>query len=384
MKVVIYESSSHGGCYAYAKELLKAYLAHPEVSDCLLLLPANANGVEGFQVRKMLISDNKRYRISLANKIYFLGRTLINPFVLFFFLLKQQPSLVILNDFEQLSAFLWARLYKTFLSKHVFAIVLHDPDRDQYPPSKAFSTYSMAEIMSVMDIGLYHEILPNKTYYQNAHTKFVNIPHGVFKPLRSKDSFSNEIRNLIGDGCNSMSILGNIREEKNYHLAIESLTRFPSMKLIIAGNPANQNVNISFYKDLAFNLNVSERVIWIERFLTDSEMASLIQLSDIILLNYAKSFKSQSGILNLVAPFKKRTIVSMGESGLCNVVKEYALGTLVAPDDLDSLIEGIDISLNSNHDKNWQLYLDFASWKNHVAIVLNTYKTIENAGRRKL
>lgn len=374
MRVVIYESSSHGGCYNYAKEIFKAYSTHPEVKFCELIIPVHSR-INESRVYKILCNDLKNYSISLVKKVYFLYRTFINPFILFFFLLRREASLVIFNDFEQLSAFIWVPFFRIFLRKHTFTVVLHDPDRDNYPPSRSFSETSMNIMMSIMKLGFFHEHLPSKIYYRTASTKFLDVPHGIYVPFSPDITFGNEIKSRIGGSCSTMAILGNIRKEKNYPLAIQSLVNYPELKLVIAGNPANQNVDVSSYKLLAEKLKVDKRVIWIERYLTDSELSSLIDITDVVLLNYSRSFTSQSGILNLIAPYKKKIIVSRGESGLHDIVSKFNIGTLIEPDNLAALIEGISTTLREDYSDNWGKYLDYASWKNHAEKVINEHKS---------
>lgn len=378
MRVVIYESSSHGGCFEYAKEIFKAYSAHPEVKECELLVPVNSK-MNGTLVFKTLCDDSSKTKVSVLRKIKFLLRTLINPFILLFFLLKRKASLVIFNDFEQLSAIIWIPFFQWFLRKHSYAVVLHDPDRDQYPPSKNFSEFSMKKLMSIMDFGLFHESLPNKIYYRAPKTKYLDIPHGLYKPVLPDLNFLKDIKLKIGNECQSMAILGNIRKEKNYHLAIESLVKLPSFKLIIAGKAANQDVNINLYKQLAVKLKVEHRVLWVEKYLTDGELSSLIQLTDLIILNYAESFKSQSGILNLIAPYEKKIIVSKVNSGLHKIVKRFDLGTLIEPDNLDAFIKGVKESQESDFRGNWKNYLGFASWGNHTNLVVKAYRSLEES-----
>lgn len=374
MRVVIYESSSHGGCFEYAKELFKAYSFHPEVDHCVLLVPSQSNLNEK-NIFKILCNDVFTTRITILRKFYFLFRVLVNPFILFFFLIKKKETFVIFNDFEQLTSFVWVPFFKLFLGKHRFAVVLHDPDRDDYPPSKSFSESSMKKLLSIMDFALYHEGLPTKPYYLLSKTIYINIPHGVYLPALPDSNFTKELQEKIGKNYKTLAILGNIRKEKNYDLAIESLQHFPSLKLIIAGKLANQNVDIAAFKHLAEKLKVMDRVIWIEKYLTDHELSSLINFSDIILLNYSKSFKSQSGILNLIAPYKKKIIISRGDSSLSLISNKFNLGILIEPDNIDALKDGISKSFLSDFSENWSKYLEFASWKHHTDIVLEAYKS---------
>jgi glycosyltransferase involved in cell wall biosynthesis len=235
----------------------------------------------------------------------------------------------------------------------------------------------MKKMMSIMDFGFYHGFLPDKSYYQcNPDTKYLDIPHGIYAlPKADNNLLKNLESKRTKDTC-FLSILGNIRDEKNYALAIQSLPSLPGAKLIIAGAPSHSGVSINEYKELAKKLKVADRIIWIEKFLTEAELATVIAFSDIILLYYAKTFSSQSGIFNMIAPFAKPMIISKGESSLSKTAQKFNLGYLIEPDHLESLIFGIQKLVNEpekNHT-NWDAYVNYASWKNLTEISLTAFK----------
>src|SRR5690349_13206713 len=99
MRIVIYESSAHGGNFNYAIELFETYKQIPKVESVSLLVPSNSDAIEG--ASPLLLSD-KISSYKFVQRFHFLWRTLINPFILFFHLINKKESYVILNDFEQL------------------------------------------------------------------------------------------------------------------------------------------------------------------------------------------------------------------------------------------------------------------------------------------
>lgn len=371
MNIFIYESSSRGGCYEYSKYLLEAY--KKVTPHAAVIVPANCkDDISGSE--KILLKDSVEINNKIYRKLHFLLRQFLNPIILFFFLLRKDKSLVILNDFEQISAPVWAPLYRFFLKKHRFAVVLHDPDRDNYPPSRKVSEYCMRKLMSCMDLGLYHEYLPEKKYYQHFKTKFLKVPHGLFKTADKDVHLLKKIKEEAA-GNKLVVIIGNIRAEKNYDLAINALPQLPGWKLLIAGAPANSSVSVDEFKNLATEKGVSERVIWIDKFLSDAEMSSVISIADLILLYYKKSFTSQSGILNLVAPYEKKVLISDTSSSLTEVGKKFNLGTMVEPDSLQALQKGIIESEDFSND-GWKSYKEYASWDKHISVVLSALKDI--------
>lgn len=378
MEIVLYESGSKGGNFEYSKYLFRAYAKHADVSNIDWLIPSSTPGLRAPGIYKILRNDRREFKTRILNRLHFLFRTLVNPFILFNHLrAKSKPQYVILNDFEQLTAILWVPVYRVFLRRHRFAIVLHDPDRDAYPPSKGMSAISMRRIMSLIDIALYHEYLPDKPYYApNQKTVYLNIPHGQYDRAPIEDTTATTLRSE-SMGYKLISIIGNIRMEKNYELAIEAVARIPGIKLVIAGSPANSSVNVDDLRKLATSLNVSERVVFVVKFLSPSEMNTVVELSDVILLNYKRTFTSQSGIFNLIAPFRKRLIISRTESGLAALAARFGIGHFVKPDDPDDTIRVLREVLNdSNPSGEWDEYLRYASWENHANIVIDAFKKI--------
>lgn len=380
MRIIIYNSSSFGGCFDYGKALHQAYSIHPEVKNAEWWLPKNSQVEESKGIRKLFIRDRPFFSGKLGKQIHFLYRILFNPIRLLLRLRAQPDSWVILNDFEQLTAFIWVPLFRNLLKgKHHFSILLHDPDRDAYPPSKRFSIYSMSKIMSLVNVAIYHDFLPDKPYYSNSCCQYLDLPHGFYQIPKPDKELEKKLRNIRSNEETFMAILGNIREEKNYHLAIAALPHLPNHHLLIAGSASNTRVNLNQYKNQARELGVENRIIWIEKFLTESEMAAVIECSDVILLNYAATFTSQSGILNLVAPFQKNLIVSNGQSSLASTMKKFQLGELVEPQSLDSLLHGLKKLHQEEKElkENWKEYLDYASWEKHVAKAVEIFKKVE-------
>jgi len=226
--------------------------------------------------------------------------------------------------------------------------------------------------MSLMHLGLYHQHLPDKPYYTSKRTTYLDVPHGLYPATAPDAELVTLLQTLKKPGLQYATILGNIRPEKNYTLALEALQRMPQMGLIIAGRASNQNVSTDIYKDQALALGVADRVIWVEKFLSEAEMAAIIQASELILLYYARTFTSQSGVLNTVAPMRKTIVASAGESSLAHTLRQFGIGILAEPDNLDALCTALQTALANGaaSDTAWQNYLHYASWAHHADTVL--------------
>lgn len=370
MKIIIYNPNSFGGNYKYAQELYIAYNKNSRVEQCTLILPANAGDEEDRYIKKNLLADVSNSSIKIIRKLYFVYRSFVNPFIFFFFLKRQPGSIVIFNDYDQLTSLFWVPFFRFFKKKHVFATVLHDPDRDAYLPTKWLSELTMKAVTSIMDVAFYHEYIPEKTYYPSGLKK-IKVPHGIYPPHQIDKNFYDDLMSQKGDSY-LIGILGNIRDEKNYVAVIETLPQLSNTKLLVAGNVANSSVPVSDYKQKIKDLNVSDQVIWVQKFLSEEELSAAIKACDVIVLYYKSTFTSQSGILNIIAPFKKKIIVSDVPCALREVVYRFGMGKIVGFNNND-LVTAIDLLCEgeSKFDNNWNTYINYASWENHVNIVLN-------------
>jgi glycosyltransferase involved in cell wall biosynthesis len=377
--VILYESSSTGGIFEYSRYLFQAYAKHGDVSSVTWLLPSSASVSTAPGVLKVLCNDRPNFKRKFFKRLHFVYRSFVNPYILFRYLRSaRKQHFVILNDFDQLTALLWVPLYRRFLGHHRFAIALHDPDRDAYPPSKRISALSMKKIMSLMSIALYHEHLPKKSYYHpNGKTRYVSVPHGHYQALPVDRTMADSLISKAKEAP-IVAIIGNIRMEKNYELAIKAVSQIGGFKLLIAGAPSSSSINVEDLRTLAASLKVEDRLMFIVKFLSPEEMNAVVETSALILLNYKNTFASYSGIFNLIAPFRKKLVVSRTESGTAVLAKRFGIGYFVEPDNLNDLIHVLQRALNDGTDgsKGWDEYLQYSSWENHVNIVVAEIKRL--------
>ncbi len=381
MRIIIYNSSSFGGCFDYGKALARSYAARPEVESVEWWVPVNSRPEPDLPFKKRFISDKPGFSTRWKKQMHFLYRVFVNPLILARHLSREKSSWLIFNDFEQISAFLWVPLFSfLFGKKHRFAIILHDPDRDAYPPGLALTVWSMKKIMGLMQVAIYHDFLPDKPYYQKTgKCLYLDLPHGFYTLPEADKDLKKSLLYHKTTGKSLMAIPGNIRKEKNYHMAIEALVHLPEHILIVAGSTSNARVDVNAYKQLASKLKVADRVIWIERFLKEGELTAVIEAADVILLNYAVSFTSQSGILNIVAPFRKELIVSDGPSSLASIIRKFGIGELVEPGSMDSLVLALKKLQTETAElqHHWDEYLAYASWENHVKKACKVFDSFE-------
>lgn len=371
MRIIIYNSSSFGGCYDYGREIHRAYQQNPAMESSEWWIPENAPEDAQPGVYRRMLSDKPAFRNRFLRQLHFLWRSLMNPFRLYFHLAAAPDSCVILNDFEQLTAPIWVPFFKwAFAGRHLFGVILHDPDRDAYPPSLCWTNISMKSLISLCHLAFYHHYLPEKPYYRaNPECRFVDLPHGIFQLPAPDQHLQQQVQEMNKEKLQILSIPGNIRQEKNYHLAIEALQQLPDCALLIAGAAANARVDVDAYRRLAEQLGVENRVFWFENYLSPAGLAAVMASSEVVLLNYAGSFTSQSGIFNVAIPFKKPLVVSSGKSGMAGIMEQYRLGTMTAGGDVSHLVTAIREALSGEiSEQNWENYLQIASWENNARI----------------
>jgi len=374
MRIVIYNPLSFGGTYQYLKELVHDLKRSDKVSAVTVIMPENAI-YEGEACVKLLKSDLIKSDKKWVKKIHFLYRTFINPVKFYNWLRHQPPSAIVFNDFDQWSGWFARYFFKRLRKKHLFGIILHDPDRDNYTPFKWLSTFTMKAQMSFMDIAFYHYVLPEKSYYKK-DIPYVNIPHGIFhKATASIDELFYHHILAQKQGMKIISIVGNIRDEKNYELVIRALKELKGIKLLIVGKSANSGVLIEEYKRIIRELELVDRVIWDERYISDEEFSAAIKASDILCLYYKKSFTSQSGVLNSIAPFQKPVVIADGESAMSGLAKTFMIGEVVEPENINAFVAAIKRMQSEEKDytSSWKKYMEYASWENSSKIIVESF-----------
>jgi glycosyltransferase involved in cell wall biosynthesis len=315
-----------------------------------------------------VINTNK-----VVKKLHFLWRSVSSPLRFWRGVRHYEDALIIWNDFDQSSVLLWVPMVKLQRkASQATAVLLHDPDRDAYPPNLAVAQDTMLFMMQTMDLGFYHEVLADRVYYQRSHTQYQSIPHGSYPLPKPDAALSAELNAYRQQGFKLASITGNIRHEKNYHLAIAALADEPTLMLVVAGRPANSGVNTAVFKQQARELGVLDRIIWLERYLSPAELAAVLACSDVVLLAYSSTFKSQSGIFANLVQFQSNLVASAGDNALAILVRRFGLGELVEPDNLDSLKAGIHRALDQKDKREgWFTLAQAYTWQGNIVSIVN-------------
>jgi glycosyltransferase involved in cell wall biosynthesis len=384
MNIILYNPNSSGGNFDYVLKLAEAYTLNPAVESVSLLMPGNALTTNGtVTCSKILLSDMPGTGIKFFSQVYFVFRTFVNPLRFYFFLRKSKSGYVVFNDYDQVSSFFWAPIFRGLKKRYIFSVILHDPDRDRYLRFKFLSDYTMRKVMSIMDIAFYHDKMPQKPYYR-ADLKYVSVPHGLYNlntNVRMNACLNEELLRFKGDD-KLIGAVGNIRNEKNYLLIIKALKKTRGIKLLISGVPASSSVSVNDLKETILKDGLSGVVMINEKYADEGELKAIGEACDAFIMYYSDSFKSQSGILNLFASYQKPLLVGDNESPLASTVRAFNLGLLAPPDSEKELLTMLD-SFKNNYltPADWQGYFKYASWHRHVILAIAAMKDIRPCDR---
>jgi glycosyltransferase involved in cell wall biosynthesis len=163
---------------------------------------------------------------------------------------------------------------------------------------------------------------------------------------------------------------GHIRDNKNLQLMLQAMAYLPQVWLLVAGPEATAGQRpSSYYRQLAQELGVYDRCLWQIGYQSGAQVSGAFTAADAVLLTYAASFHSASGVMHLAAHYRKPVLASAGASALLHTVQRFSLGVVVPPDDPMALVEGLKQLLTSPPTPQWQAYEDVNSWVRNAKLV---------------
>jgi glycosyltransferase involved in cell wall biosynthesis len=216
-----------------------------------------------------------------------------------------------------------------------------------------------------------HDKLPEPSPVPS-HVRVVQVPHGLYE-ISGPQVSAHKIRRSWGvkDGQKVFLAFGYVRDGKNLDLAVRALAQTPEAFLVVAGSVASsKDKSFDYYRELAAQLGVSDRCYFAEGFVADDEFGKYFSGTDFVLLTYASSFHSQSGVLNIAARARKPVLASASPSPLLESVEKFQLGIIVKPDSAVAVVNGMKQLLASPPSAQWEDYEASASWSVNARGVL--------------
>jgi glycosyltransferase involved in cell wall biosynthesis len=336
--------------------------AHPDRAYRAVPVPAVADTVQSRVLRRAL----------------FALFTVVTMHLLAWHVLRRRPAFVLLDSMSELLAPLWAlpHLLLARLGKVPYLATLHDPVRERALGPQWWHDLSVRAGYAPLSLALVHDLAAARAAKVPAHVRLVEVPHGIFPAARN--AHPRNMREALGiprDAPVALSF-GYVVDRKNLNLAIAALQQVPALHLVVAGRRGSlQDAPPQTYREQAERLGVADRCHFIDRFIPDSELDDLFRMADFVLLTYAASFVSQSGVLHVAANWGKPVLASGGAGPLIDTVARFGLGRVVAPDDAAALGAGLsgmvgqppDPAANANA---WQAFRAESSWSRNIDLLL--------------
>ncbi len=381
--ILIFCPFTYGGLFEYTLHHAVALGGKVPIE---LLMPSNTDTKRieslGLKVHLDLPSDEPFDRtVPALHPIRSVYRVLANYRILAKRIHSDHTRRVLFSAYAEYLAPIWAGPFQDLRRSGVrFAAVVHDPIRDFQVGPAWWHKKSIAAAYSCLDLAFVHEPVSLEMIETTPPPKTVVVPHGPY-PLPAPNQDPHTTRRKIGVPPDAPLFLsfGHIRDGKNLDLVIRALPDFPELYLVVAGKEQSAAQKPArFYQQLAESIGVADRCRFFPRYVEDQEAANFVAAVDVILLTYSSQFHSASGVLNLVAPHRKKLLASAGKGPLQTVVRDYRLGTWVEPDDLEALKRGIPAVLAFDPDRaRWKDYLRDHTWEENASIILRALSSLD-------
>lgn len=380
MNIVAFLHYSSGGIAEYSHFVL-AQMAADGHHVTLMTAPGyKAPPKANYEVIESLINPIPSTSIKLFRVLRFVITDFVNVILLARYAWKQKPDVVLFETMNQLTAPLWAPFHKVVkrYRRCVYAQSIHDVDRYEYLGLTRWNRIAMKAIMELSDVIITHSALDQYEYSSFGQAKIVCVPMGILRYQAPSGTNLREFRTRLGCDGNSYValIFGFLRKGKHIDLVMQAIKGDPSIHLIVAGAvPTPSDVPVADYMRMAQELGIEKRVTFLDRYVSEAEVATLFQVADLVVIPYDEHFKGQSAVLNIAAGFKKPVLVSAGEGPLKETMLKFRLGVFVEPRSARNIMDGIAKIRSIDHATfQWDAYEKLADWKSNVDITMSAFQ----------
>jgi glycosyltransferase involved in cell wall biosynthesis len=364
-EILFFSPSADGGIAEHTLYQANA-LAKAGAKVICLVSPAFLHGRgTGFEKVVCLANPVPPGGLKLVRRTRLAWRTVISRWRLAWEIIKRPPDLVLLDSYvEYLAPFwVWPHWLLARLAGIKYAANLHDPVRSYIVGPACWHWLSVRLAYLPLDFVLVHYKLP-EPWPVPANVRVVQVPHGlyeIFGPERDPSAIRREWG--VQSGQKVFLAFGFVRDGKNLDVAIRALAQVPEAFLAVAGSvAASKDKPFAFYRELATKLGVDDRCRFFEGFVADAEVGKYFAGADFVLLTYASSFRSQSGVLNIAARARKSVLASASPSSLIELVTRFSLGVAVKPDCVEAVVGGMRRLISACPPPRWHAYEASASW----------------------
>jgi glycosyltransferase involved in cell wall biosynthesis len=371
--ILMFSPSSNGGIAEYVFHQAEA-LEKVGADVTCLISPSFLNGRPTEIKRVICLGDPPAEGSSrLLKRLNMAWHLIANQMSLAWQVWQRRPDLVLLDSYvEYLSPFwVWPHWILAKFCGVRYAANLHDPVRSYAVGPIWWHKLSVRLAYWPLDFVLVHDKLPEPSPVPS-RVRVVQVPHGLFE-IRGTPPDRNSVWNGWGVRAGQKVFLafGFVRDGKNLDLAIRAIAQVPEVFLVVAGSVASiKDKPFAFYRELAAGLGVADRCRFFEGFVADADLGKYFSGTDFVLLTYASSFHSQSGVLNIAARARKPVLASASPSPMIESVKKFQLGVAVAPDSQAAVTDGMRQLISTPIQPRWQDYEDTAAWVDNARGVL--------------
>jgi glycosyltransferase involved in cell wall biosynthesis len=327
VRILLVSLYGRGGMVHYTSQLANALAKDNEIT---IIIPTHTD-------LKYFESNINVKLIKAPPSIFLSLFYLLNIFAfigLYRFIKSYDPHVIhFLNEHPFNNLIMLGLKYKTVLTCH--DPVIHTGERSRFWMN-LFQLNEVYQIKRVDKIIVHGKALFKDLIEQDISSdKIAVIPHGdysFFKKFEESDIKEN----------NSILFFGRIKPYKGIKYLIEAekiiSKKASNYKLIIAGEGDITPYNI--------DTKNNPRLIIINRYITDSEVAMLFKQSIMVVLPYLDA--SQSGIIPIAYAFKKPVVVT-DVGSISEVVEDNVTGFIIPPGDANSLA-GVILKLLNNDE----------------------------------
>ncbi len=342
MKITVVEPAARGGLIHYAFQLCRAM---QNAGADVTLVTARDYELEGiahpFKLeRRLRLWDPKPSRDSLP-RVFRPVRRATRAAIYYrewlrlgAFLRRTKPDVVQFGDIRFATDY--APLAMARRTTRIMADICHNV-RPLSGSEGAFRERSLFKrIYGLFDTIFVHYDVNAREFarsFPESALKVVPIVHGneeIFRELASP------LPAARGEGS-IVLFFGTLSRYKGLDLLLEAFVNVPDATLVVAGFPA-PDFDVDAFRRDAERLGIADRLRLVARYIESSEVASWMELADVIVFPYREIF--QSGALHVAQTFGV-PIVATRVGAMAEVIRDRETGLVVEPDDVPALSAAI-------------------------------------------
>jgi len=235
--------------------------------------------------------------------------------------------------------------------------------------------YELSDLLIVHNDSLRNEL---SSLFSISPGKIRVVPHGYFEfPDSSVDIMTLRKKYHAPLDKKVLLFFGTIRENKGLDILLNAMKEIKEdFFLLIAGQIAGASEpSANNYRTIIKTNDISDSIDWIERYITDEEVAEVFKIADAVILPYKKTFHAQSGVLNLAIGYERPCVVS-DVGGIGETVRGYDLGIVVRPEDVHDLQRGIRNILKDNLKFGFDKYKNNNNWDRVCDKLISVYEEL--------